>query len=70
MPVSIHQLEGIAVDDLGKSPHQKVSPRTKVPVGQKPVFISLCCLRCVSGIFFISFPQSLKFGNPSQFKSF
>ena len=48
MPVSIHQLEGIAVDDLGKSLQQKVSPWTKVPLGQKPVLISLCCLRCAT----------------------
>jgi hypothetical protein len=48
LPVSIHQLEGIAVDDLGKRPHRTVSPRTKVPLGQKPVFISLCFLRCAT----------------------
>jgi hypothetical protein len=45
MPVSIHQLEGIVVDDLGKSQHWKVSPRTKVPLGQKPVFISMYAYR-------------------------
>ena len=48
MPVSIHQLKGIAVDDLGKSQHRKVSPRTKVPLGQKQVCISLCYLRCAT----------------------
>jgi hypothetical protein len=32
MPVSLHQLEGIAVDDLGKSPHRTVSPWTKTSI--------------------------------------